>query len=553
MVALLLLPVAAGLIGTLLPAFGGLRPGQPAAFSLAPWAQMSATPGIAHSAFLSLKVGLISTALATGLALLIVAGWHGTRAFRAIETALSPLLSVPHAAAALGLAFLIAPSGWLLRVFSPALTGWSRPPDLLILQDPGGWSLIFGLVAKELPFLLLMLLAALPQARPAERMRVAFAAGYGRVMGWALVVLPSVYAQLRLPVYAVLAYGMSNVDMALVLGPSTPPMLSVTILRWMSDPDLALRAPAAAAALVQLALVLGALGLWRAGERGMAALGRWILWRGPRGAGVLGVTARGAGLGFGALAALAVFGGLASHLIWSFAGRWRFPEALPEGLRLRIWARHGAEILDIASATLLLAFAVALVALLLVLASLEAQHRRGWALGASGQGVLYLPLILPQITFLPGLQILLLSLGAAQGWAPVFAAHLVFVLPYTYLSLSGPFRAWDSRLATLAASLGAGPNRVFWRLRLPMLAAPLLTALAVGMAVSVGQYLPTLLASGGRVTTLTTEALALASGGDRRVIGAWALALTVAAWAPFALAIFVPRLLYRRRKGVLNG
>jgi putative thiamine transport system permease protein len=146
------------------------------------------------------------------------------------------------------------------------------------------------------------------------------------------------------------------------------------------------------------------------------------------------------------------------------------------------------------------------------------------------------------VAFLPGLQSGLLMFGAEGGRSVVIAAHLVFVLPYVFLSLSGPFRAWDARYATVAASLGARPGRVLWRVRLPMLLAPVLTAFAVGFAVSVGQYLPTLLVGGGRVMTLTTEAVALASGGDRRAIGAWSLAQTAAALVPFALALALPRL-----------
>ena len=46
----------------------------------------------------------------------------------------------------------------------------------------------------------------------------------------------------------------------------------------------------------------------------------------------------------------------------------------------------------------------------------------------------------------------------------------------------------------------------------------MLVAAAVGVSVSVGQYLPTLLIGGGRVATLTTERSRLL-GGDRRAIG----------------------------------
>ncbi|MEM6896975.1 MAG: ABC transporter permease subunit, partial [Pseudomonadota bacterium] len=536
-----------------LPAFGGLRPGGGGSFSLAPWTALFAEPGIERGIWLSIKTGVVSALGALLVCFLLIAGWHGTRVFATIERLLSPLLSVPHAAAALGLAFLIAPSGWAARLVSPWGTGWDRPPDALIVGDPGGWSLIAGLMAKELPFLLLMSLAALPQINATARMQVAQALGYGKVRGWVLTVLPALYAQLRLPVYAVLAYAMSNVDVATVLGPTTPPPLSIIILRWMTDPDLALRGPAAAAALLQLGLVLAAIAAWRVGERGAALLGHWAVATGARGTGWRDDTARGLGLALSLLAGLAVFGGLLSQVVWSFAGRWRFPEALPSSFGFRSWDRHGAAALDVTFVTLELAVLAALIALVFVLGCLEAEFRRGRSMGRPGLLVLYLPLILPQIAFLPGLQILLLYLGAGQGFAPVLLSHIVFVLPYVFLALAGPFRAWDDRYATIGAAMGTSPFGIFLRLRLPMLLAPILTALAVGMAVSVGQYLPTLLASGGRLTTLTTEALALSSGGDRRAIGVWTLALALSAWLPFALALIIPRAAFRNRKALRNG
>ena len=143
---------------------------------------------------------------------------------------------------------------------------------------------------------------------------------------------------------------------------------------------------------------------------------------------------------------------------------------------------------------------------------------------------------------------LTLPLGLDGTPAAVAAIHLVFVLPYVFLSLSGPFRAWDSRIATAAATLGASETRIFWRLRLPMLAGPLLTAAAVGMAVSIGQYLPTLLIGGGRVETLTTEAVALSSGGNRRLIGAYAALQLLLPALAFGLAIAAPLLLWRNRR-----
>ncbi len=544
-------PLAAGLLGTLLPAFGHLPAAGLSGPSLEPFRNLFDWGGLPRAVILSVTTGLLATAISLLIVMLLTAGWSGTRAFRAVERLLSPLLSVPHAAAAFGLAFLIAPSGWLSRLTSPGLTGWDRPPDLLIVQDTWGLTMTAGLIIKEVPFLLLITLAALGQADAQRSVTISQALGYGRLTGWLKTVLPRVYAQIRPPVYVVLAYAMSVVDVAVILGPNTPPPLSVQIVKMMSDPNLAMRLEAAAAALLQLSLVIGALIFWRLGEVLAAWLGKHWIASGTRGR-FDPMVARIALLA-GAGSAIAVLLGLFVLAIWSFAGFWGFPDALPDSFTLRNWVRFGPGTLDALGETALIAVTVALAGLILTIGCLEAEYRYGLSFSQRAVWLLYLPLLIPQTAFLPGLQTLMLHLGADIGRGPVMLAHLVFVLPYVFLSLADPFRAWDARMGTIAAALGASPNGVLWRVRLPMLLRPILTTLAVGLAVSVGQYLPTLLIGGGRVATLTTEAVALASGGDRRAIAVYGLMQTGAALIPFMLALLIPALVWRNRKGLRHG
>lgn len=544
-------PVAAGLWGTVLPAFGHLPAAGLTGPSLDPFRDLIAWAGLPRAVFLSLSTGLLATVISLAIVILVTAGWSGTRPFRALERLLSPLLSVPHAAAAFGLAFLIAPSGWLSRLASPGLTGWDRPPDLLIVQDTWGLAMTAGLIVKEVPFLLLITLAALGQADAQRSVTIAQALGYGRVTGWLKTVFPRVYAQIRPPVYVVLAYSMSVVDVAVILGPNTPPPLSVQIVKWMSDPDLAMRLEAAAGALLQLALVIGALVVWRIGEAVVARLGRRWIASGARGR--FDTIVAGAALVGGSASALIVLLGLVVLALWSFAGFWGFPEAFPDAFTARNWVRFGPGTLSAFGETALIALTVGLVAIVLTIGCLEAEYRYGLSFSQRAVWLLYLPLLIPQTAFLPGLQTLMLNLGADIGRLPVMMAHLVFVLPYVFLSLADPFRAWDRRMGTVAAALGASADGVLWRVRLPMLLRPILTALAVGLAVSVGQYLPTLLIGGGRIATLTTEAVALASGGDRRAIAVYGLMQTGAALVPFALALLIPALVWRNRRGLQHG
>ena len=542
---LFLAPVAAGLIGTWLPAFGYLPTLGGERLTLAPWARLLEQPGLGESLRLTLISGFLSTLATFLLTVLLLAACHGGRLILALRGLMAPLIAVPHAAVALGLAFLIAPSGWLVRLVSPWATGWQVPPDVATVQDANALALTLGLVVKELPFLLLMTLAALEQVRADERLAVARSLGYGPVTAWLKAVLPAVYRQIRLPVYAVLAYALSVVDMALILAPLTPPPLAVQVLRWFNDPDLSLRFAAAAGACLQLLVVAGGIGLWRFGELVAARLGcAWIASGGRGGDGRLTrVVTTGLVQVLVALAAA----GLLSLALWSVTRRWRYPDAWPSAFGLETWARQGPEVAAIGGTTLVAGLLAAGIALLLVLGCLENEQRRGLSLTNRALWLLYTPLLVPQVAFLFGTQVLAIQAGIDATWLALVWSHLLFVLPYVFLTLGDPFRALDTRYARTALCLGARPNRVFWQVKLPMLLRPVLFALAVGFAVSVTQYLPTLFAGGGRFVTLTTEAVGLAAGGDRRVTGVYAFLQALLPLLAFAAALALPRVLLRPR------
>lgn len=546
-------PIFLGLLGTLAPAFGLMPAFGGRNFSLDPFVTLFDWPGISRATMLSIKVGVLSTLVSLAIAVLVIAGFYETRLFAVLQRGLAPLLSLPHAAAAFALAFMLAPSGWIARALSPWLTGWARPPDLLIVQDPAGLSLTLGLVAKEVPFLMLMVLAALPQARPAEKLRVARTLGYAPIWAWLLVVFPSVYRQIRLPVYAVLAYSMSVVDVAVILGPNTPPTLAVQVLSWMHDPDLSLRFPAAAGASLQLGLVVAAIAAWRMAEWLLARLGSRVALRGWRGAPALETALRLLSLTAGGALVVLLLAGLVALGLWSVAALWPFPNLLPDAMTLRSWERAGPDLGPSIWNTVVIATSSTLIALSLTISCLEAEHRGEGLWTARALSLLYLPLVIPQIAFLAGLQSFALSLGFDGGLAAVVLAHCVFVLPYVFLVLAPAWRAWDARFETVARALGADQRTVLFMVRLPMLLRPVLAAAAVGFAVSIGQYLPTVLIGAGRVTTLTTEAVALASGGDRRVIGVFAIVLTATALLPFFAATYAPNFIWRNRAGLRHG
>ena len=200
--------------------------------------------------------------------------------------------------------------------------------------------------------------------------------------------------------------------------------------------------------------------------------------------------------------------------------------------------------------TFLVAAASTLAAVVLTVGCLEQEIETGRTGGRRALLLIYLPLIVPQISFVFGLQVLTIIAGFDASFWGLTLVHLVFVLPYVFLSLADPWRAFDRRYEMIAASLGQSRSRALLRVRLPMLLRAILTAAAVGFAVSVGQYLPTVLIGAGRLTTITTEAVALSSGGNARVIGVYALLQALAPFVGFAIASLVPGLLFRNRRAL---
>ncbi|GGE13825.1 putative thiamine transport system permease protein [Gemmobacter megaterium] len=541
----ILAPVAAGMWQTVRAAFGSLPAIGAFGPDAGPWADLLAMPGLLAAVRLTIVTGLGATVLSLMVAIGVCAALHGRRSPRLAARVLVPFLAMPHAALAIGLAFVLAPSGWIGRAMAPWL-GWDRPPDLATVNDPWGLALILGLMIKEVPFLLFVLLSALTQIPVRQQMAAGRALGYGRGMVWIKVILPQLWPLIRLPVMIVLAYGMSVVDMALILGPSNPPTLAVMLTRLFSNPDLRLLLPASAGGLLQLGLVIAAFALVWLVQRGLRVLGGCWVRRGRRG----GWTEPGLALTVVVLSGLVVLGGLAmsAMLVWSFAWRWPWPALVPDSWSLRAWMAPAGGWGRALGHTVVIALCSAGLSLLLAIAWLEGEDRARRGRARWAEVLVHVPLLVPQVSFLFGMNILLLRLGLSGSLLAVIWAHSLFVFPYVMLALAAPWRALDPRLGRTAAALGAGPWRRLIGIKLPVLLAPVCAAAAIGVAVSVAQYLPTLFIGAGRVPTLTTEAVTLAASSDRRVTGVYASLQAALPFLAYLLAFALPAIVHRNRR-----
>ncbi|MGM1328449.1 ABC transporter permease subunit, partial [Klebsiella michiganensis] len=165
-------------------------------------------------------------------------------------------------------------------------------------------------------------------------------------------------------------------------------------------------------------------------------------------------------------------------------------------------------------------------------------------------GWIWLPLILPALPLVDGQYQLALYTWLDGEWVAVLWGHLLWVVPWMLFILRPAWRARDPRMELLARTLGWQRGRIFWLVTLPALTRPLLTALAVGFSVSIAQYLPTLWLGGGRFPTLTSEAVALSSGGETSTLAAQALWQLLLPALFFAATALLAWLTGRYRQGL---
>lgn len=502
------------------------------------WSTLWAQPQTLSALTMSIGTGIAATLLAGFGATWILA--HTTGATRArtagpnhLGRLLSPLLAVPHAAFAIGLLALIAPSGWLLRLLSPWATGLQSPPPWPTSQDPWGLGLVVVLVCKEIPFLLWAALAYLQRPDVAKRLRqeldLARTLGYADTTAWWRVVWPQLLPRWGAPLLAVWAYSLTVVDVALVIGPGTPPTLAVLAWQWLQDADPATNAQGAAAAwLLAGALLVGAVIAWW--------VLRWPGWRARRVRGVVAAAFKPSyrmrkphALPQVLWALLGIYTTvMVALLLGSFTGSWPFPALLPQQFTWAAWHNVGQSSATLGT-TVWLALASGLAALLWAVAWLE-WAPLGWQQRA--QPWLALPLVLPAVLWVLGMHQLALAWGLDASASGVWLAHTLACLPYTVLALQGPYQGVDPRLQQVAATLGHGRGHFLLRVKWPLLRPALLAAFAIGFAVSVAQYLPTLYVGAGRFNTVTTEAVNLAAGGQRSLTAAYA-------WLQWLLPVLV--------------
>lgn len=220
-----------------------------------------------------------------------------------------------------------------------------------------------------------------------------------------------------------------------------------------------------------------------------------------------------------------------------FGGGW-------ESTSLR-WYRqllHEPSIWHALSNTLVIAGSATLASMVLGTSAAFALHRfAGSRLQKFHYGLIYTPLVLPEI--LMGLSLLLffVALKVQLGIATIAVAHVTFCISYVAMTVLARLQDFDYSIVEAAQDLGAGWWTTLWRVLVPMLAPGILAGGLLAFTLSIDDFVISFFVAGPGSTTLPIKIYSMIKHGSPPLINALSTLLLLVTFASVAVSQHLAR------------
>lgn len=160
-------------------------------------------------------------------------------------------------------------------------------------------------------------------------------------------------------------------------------------------------------------------------------------------------------------------------------------------------------------------------------------------------GLIYFPLILPDILMGISLLLFFISINLQLGLLTVFIAHTTFCVSYVAMVILARLQNFDYRLVEAAQDLGAGSWVVFRSVLLPFLTPGIIAGALLAFTLSIDDFVITFFVAGKGANTLPIYIYSLIKYGSTPIINALSfIMLTVT----FIIVFFIQRLVQDDRR-----
>ena len=225
---------------------------------------------------------------------------------------------------------------------------------------------------------------------------------------------------------------------------------------------------------------------------------------------------------------------LIAFFINAFSFRWFYPQLIPKELSLQAWVRlkliprEGYRSFDgfldlwLSNPTIIKALVNSItigviVTIVSIIIALPAARVLGLLNFRFKKIIIFImvsPTILPPIAFVLGLNINFIKWGFSGSFLGVCLVHLVPIMPYVVLTMTGIFANYNPDFEHQARTLGANKFKTFYLITLPAIAPGMVVAALFAFLVSWSQYLLTFLIGAGKIMTLPLLVFSTASSGN---------------------------------------
>lgn len=157
---------------------------------------------------------------------------------------------------------------------------------------------------------------------------------------------------------------------------------------------------------------------------------------------------------------------------------------------------------EAARRTLTIAVSSSLVSMVLGTLSACALHWHRTRLQRFNYGVIYMPIIIPDLLMGISLLLFFVALGVTLGTTTILIAHITFCASFVTVVVLGRLQGFDETVIAAARDLGATPRVAIQRVVLPLLAPGIIAGGLLSFTLSVDDYVITFFVTGPGAATL---------------------------------------------------
>jgi spermidine/putrescine transport system permease protein len=128
-------------------------------------------------------------------------------------------------------------------------------------------------------------------------------------------------------------------------------------------------------------------------------------------------------------------------------------------------------------------------------------------------GLLYLPIVIPEIVMGISMLALFAKLNIPLGFFTLFAAHITFSVPFVVVVVKARLAGFDKNIEEAAMDLGATPLQTFAKVTLPVIAPGVIASALLAFTLSIDDVIISFFVSGPSSSTLPLKILSMVKFG----------------------------------------